>query len=231
MPKLRPEPGPPPGPNQEASTPTTASRLSEPQKLALIALRAHQSINRKLRSLEPALGPNAPKRGATPASQNGSRAAQVQAQSGADRSPTFRATVARKHDPDQENANTRQTEPDRNNRRQSPIANGTGVWRRPERAKAARRSVDKTVRQRRRLTWKCRSAAAQNRAFCETPRRFAPSSTALRAEAPLSRRCFKTTLVERGAAQTTQPTGFARAPVQLPIPPPPKPNPMNPAQT
>lgn len=60
------------------------------------------------------------------------------------------------------------------------------------------------------LTWKCRSAAAQNRAFCETPRRFAPSSTALRVETPLSRRCFKTALVERGAAQTRRPTGLDR---------------------
>ena len=83
-----------------------------------------------------------------------------------------------------------------------------------------------TIRQRRRLTWKCRSAAAQNRAFCETPRRFAPSSTALRVETPLSRRCFKTFLVERGAAQTTRQPGCARAPVRPPHPPPPRPSPI-----
>ena len=81
------------------------------------------------------------------------------------------------------------------------------------------------------MTWKCRSVAAQNRAFCETPPRYAPSSKALRTETALSRRCFKTALVERGAAQTMRPTGFTRAPVRLPIPHPPKPNPMNPAQT
>lgn len=143
MPKLRPEPGTPPGPNQEASTPTAASRLSKPQHLASTALRTHQSLNRNSARFEPAQGQKAPQSGATPASPDRSRVAQVQARRGADRLPTFLAPSARKLDPDQENANTRQTEPDRNNRRQSPIANGTGVWRRPERAKAARRSVGK----------------------------------------------------------------------------------------
>lgn len=74
MPKLRPEPGPPPSPNQEASTPTAASRLSKPQHLASIALRAHQSLNLESARLEPAQGQKAPQRGATPASPDRSAA-------------------------------------------------------------------------------------------------------------------------------------------------------------
>lgn len=84
-----------------------------------------------IRQVRAGVGPKSPAERRNARITGSKRVAQVQARRGADRSPAFRATVARKHDPDQENANTRQTEPDRNNRRQSPIANGTSVWRRP----------------------------------------------------------------------------------------------------
>ena len=226
-----PSPAWPPGPNHEASTPTTTERACPSLKILLRLLcgRINPSTWIPLGSSRrwartPRSAAQRPHHRIDPASPRSKRRAAPIARQRFARRPQENLIRIRKT-PTRDKRSPAATIGDSLQLQTEPAFGGARSGQKP------RRSVGQTVRQRRRLTWKCRSAAAQNRAFCETPRRFAPSSTALRAEAPLSRRCFKTTLVERGAAQTTRPTGFARAPVRLPIPPPPKLNPMNPAQT